>query len=239
MPEVKKMDKPAFNLNCLDESMLKTPVMALSLAEKETVRMAEVVHEMVNTIMPVFLNKDPAALADIELGEKKVNFLRDHINAYLLKIARAGAREERVNESFQILYTVKELELIADVVSRSMNDKARYWLSAGHSFSEKGRQELVDYHGKTCKQIKRAIEVFQEVNMEKALQMKQKYKEYRSIAFEFEKQHYERLKQEDPDTLTSSKTHLELMAMLRIISSHATNIARILLQWNKDAASEK
>ncbi len=239
MPEVKKKEEPAFSLNYLDESMLKTPVMALSLAERETVRMAEVVHEMVTKIMPVFLDKDPAALADIELGEKKVNFLRDHINAYLLKIARAGAREERVNESFQILYTVKELELIADVVSTSMYDKARYWLSAGHSFSEEGRQELADYHGKTCKQIKRAMEVFREVNMEKALQMKQKYREYRSIAFEFEKQHYERLKLEHPDTLTSSKTHLELMAMLRNISSHATNIARILLQWNKDAGSEK
>ncbi len=239
MPEVKREEEPAFNLNYLDESMLKTPVMALSLAEKETVRMGKVVHEMVIAIMPVFLEKNPDALADIELGEKKVNFLRDHINAYLLKISRAGAREERVNESFQILYTVKELELIADVVSTSMYDKARYWLSEEHSFSDEGRQELVDYHGKTCKQIKRAVEVFNEVNMEKAMHMKQKYKEYRSIAFEFEKQHYERLKMEDPDTLTSSKTHLELMSMLRNISSHATNIARILLHWNKDDESEK
>jgi Na+/phosphate symporter len=64
-----------------------------------------------------------------------------------LKIARAGAREERVNESFQILYTVKELELIADVVSSSMHE-SKYWLKAGHSFSEEGRQELVLYHEK-------------------------------------------------------------------------------------------
>jgi len=61
--------------------------------------------------------------------------------------------------------------------------------------------------------------------------LKKKYKEYRSISFEFEKQHYRRLEQENQDTINSSNTHLELMAMLRNISSHATNIARILLQW--------
>jgi Na+/phosphate symporter len=61
MPEGEEGGEPAFDLNYLDESMLKTPVMALSLAKKETVRMAEVVHEMVSTILPVFLDKDPAA----------------------------------------------------------------------------------------------------------------------------------------------------------------------------------
>ncbi len=231
MPEKVKKEKPAFNLHYLDESMLKTPVMALSLAKKEVIRMGEIVHSMVSSLFPAFLDKDPGLLEDIEMKERKVNFLRDQINAYLLKISRAGVREARVNESYQILYTVKELELIADVVSSSMLKKAKSWIDADYSFSEEGKKELALYHEKTCKLIKRALEVFAELDMEKAKEMKMKYKEYRGIALDFEKLHYERLKQENQYALDSSRTHLELMSMLRNISSHATNIARILIQW--------
>lgn len=231
MPVRKKEEVQPVNIHHLDESMLKTPVMALSLAKKETIRMGEIVREMVSGILPVFTEKEPASLKDIEIMEKKVNFLRDQINGYLLKISHAGLRQERMNESFQILYTVKEFELIADVVSTQMHQKAKYWLGAGHSFSKEGELELVQYHEKTLRLIEKAIEVFRDVNMEKALEMKKKYKEYRSISFEFEKQHYERLRADNQDARISSNTHLELMAMLRNISSHATNIARILLQW--------
>jgi len=62
--------------------------------------------------------------------------------------------------------------------------------------------------------------------------MKIKYKQYRNLEIEFEKQHFERLREEVMETLTSSKTHVELMTFLRAINGHATNIARILLKWS-------
>jgi phosphate:Na+ symporter len=231
MPLKEVPESTRFSVRYLDDNIINTPVLALSLAKQEVIRMGELVYEMVEGVLPVFIDKNPVPLEDIETKEQNVNFLRDRINSYLLKISRIGIREARVNESFQILYTVKEFELIADVISGPMQKKARSWLASDYVFSAEGKQELSEYHIKTCRQIKRAIAVFNEVNIEKALEMKQKYKQYRNIAFEFEKQHYERLKQERQDTLLSSKTHLELMAMLRSISSHATNIARILLQW--------
>jgi phosphate:Na+ symporter len=238
MPSKETQEDQRFSVRYLDDNMIKTPVLALNLAKQEVIRMGEMVHEMAESVLPVFTDKNPLPLESIETKEQNVNYLRDRINSYLLKISRIGIREARVNESFQILYTVKEFELIADVISGPMQKKARSWLVSNYVFSPEGKQELIEYHTKTCKQIKRAIEVFNEVNIEKALEMKQKYKQYRNIAFEFEKQHYERLKQEQQDTLLSSKTHLELMAMLRNISSHATNIARILLQWEESRSND-
>jgi phosphate:Na+ symporter len=229
---VKPGDRP-FGVQYLDESMIKTPVLALSLVKQEVIRMGEMVHEMVASVLPLFFDKNPAGIREIEIKEENVNFLRDQINSYLLKISRTGIREARVNESFQMLYTVKELELIADVVSGPFVKKARSWLKSDYTFSDEGKLELTEYHNKTCRQIKRAISVFSEVSIEKAVEMKEKHAQNRSIAIEFEKQHYERLKQERQETLSSSNTHLELMAMMKNIFSHATNIARILLQWEE------
>ena len=37
------------------------------------------------------------------------------------------------------------------------------------------------------------------------------------------------------ESLDSSKTHLEILALLSAIDSHITNIARIALDWNQKA----
>ena len=89
----------------------------------------------------------------------------------------------------------------------------------------------MDYHKRTLKQITRAIEVFQDVNLHKAKQMKDKHKKYRSLAMDLEKLHYSRLKDEIIQSVESSEIHLELMSSMKVITSHATNIARILLEW--------
>jgi Na+/phosphate symporter len=68
--------------------------------------------------------------------------------------------------------------------------------------------------------------------MEKALEMKKNTRSTEALHLNLKSSIMNGLKQEDQDTLMSSKTHLELMAMLRNISSHATNIAHLLVQWD-------
>lgn len=46
-----------------------------------------------------------------------------------------------------------------------------------------------------------------------------------------ERHHYSRLKDDVVQSVGSSEIHLELMSSMKVITSHATNIARILLEW--------
>ena len=68
--------------------------------------------------------------------------------------------------------------------------------------------------------------------------MKLKYKEFRDLYTDFEKQHYQRLRQEVEESIDSSKTHLEIITCFKTIGSHATNIARIMLkkQYGNDGS---
>jgi phosphate:Na+ symporter len=194
--------------------------------------------EMVSDIVLPFFTKDATVINNIESKEKKVDFLRDEINSYIMKITRKDIPEDRIQEAFQIMYTVKEFEQIADIVSKSLIKKATEWTESKLEFSSEGKQELMDYHQRTIKQINRAIEVFREVNLQKALQMKEKYKKYRSLAIEMERHHYSRLKNDVAKSIESSEIHLELMSSLKVIASHATNIARILLEWTNNAQQD-
>lgn len=232
---VKYAEEPVLRTVYLDYGMVKNSSLALSLAKKETLRMGKLVQNMTGDIIIPYLVKKTEIIADIKEKEEEVNFLRDQINDYILKITRENLNEERVNESFQLLYTVKEFEQIADIVSSTMIVKAERWSKMDYEFSVEGKNEIVNYHTKTQKQLSRALEVFESVNLEKAKAMKDKYKNYRNLEIELEKQHFDRLKDEIVESISSSKTHLELMTFLRAINGHATNIARILLKWSVES----
>ncbi|MFC2096450.1 Na/Pi symporter [Bacteroidota bacterium] len=228
---VRIIEQPTLKTVYLDYGMVKNSSLALSLAKKETIRMGRLVQNMTSDIIIPYLVKKTEVLEEIKEREDEVNFLRDQINDYILKITRENLNEERVNESFQLLYTVKEFEQIADIVSSTMIEKAKKWSEMDFEFSSDGKSEIVKYHTKTQKQLSRALEVFESVNLEKAKAMKSKSHAYRNLEIEFEKQHFERLTDEVIETVSSSKTHVILMTSLRAINDHATNIARILLKW--------
>jgi Na+/phosphate symporter len=129
------------------------------------------------------------------------------------------------------MYAVKELEQIADIVSKNISERANYWLESGAEFSADGKMELKEYHLLTQKQIKRSKSVFEELNLEKARKMIKKYNDFKEVGREMERQHFARLKQDVNKSVASSKTHLELVSIFRTIGSHANNIAQVILDW--------
>jgi len=233
-PKGKSMEMPELKTYYLDKNVLKSSgSLALNLAKQEVLRVGEIVEDMLTHIIEPFLTKKRSNLQYIQNREREVNFLRDQIKDYLLQISRQDIDEPRLNEVFQLIYTIKELEQIADLISTNLSDKAEGWCHSNLEFSEEGKSELLDYYNRALKQLHRAREVLDAVNLEKAREMKKKYKKYRNMAIELEKNHFERLKEEVNKSVSSSKTHLELIGTLKIINERATNIARILLKWSE------
>ena len=230
VPETKEK-KPKFTTQHLDKSLLSTPSVALKLAKQEVIILYGIVQEMVDDILVPFISKDRSTLKKIAENEEKVDYLRDQINSYLISLTRQDITEQSIQEAFQIMYAVKELEQMADIVSKNLSDRAKFWLESGQEFSSDGKLELKEYHLLTQKQIKRALAVFDELNLEKARKMEKKYQEYKDFGRELEKQHFSRLKLDVNKSVVSSKTHLELVSMFRTIGSHANNIAQVILDW--------
>jgi phosphate:Na+ symporter len=233
MPKPPEKEEITYKTEFLDYNMLQTPVLAVHLAKQETLSLGNHVLDMVNKILSAFIDKSSMSLKYIEEQEKWVNFLHQSINQYLIEITQKNIREERSNEVFQIMYTIKELEHIGDLVSINLSEKARKWIESDKTFSEQGQKELKEYHHITMNQLQYTLDVFNEVNLIKAKELKTAYKKYRELSFEMEKHHFERLTMQLNLSIQSSETHLEIMDMLRTISSHATNIDRILMEWSE------
>jgi len=223
----------------LDYNILNTPALGLNLAKEEALRVGRFVLDMVYMIIRAFTEKNEKVITHLEKREKQVDYLMSEINRYLLKITRKNINDQSVNEAFQIMSAVKEFEHISDLITKVMNLRAETWIAGDLEFSDAGKNELIEFHSKATKQLTRAIELFREHNLEKAREMKIKYRQYREMAFELEKHHYERLREEIAESVSSSETHLELITMFRTIAGHATNIARMFIEWSSDKKDMK
>ena len=235
MGRAKEREPARFTTLYLDQGMISTPSLALNLAKQEIIRMGMIVKTMFSLILDPFIQKVTEPLNRIYTHEQEVNFLRDSIKEYLVKVNSEMVRSERINESFQMLYTMNEFEKIADIISADLANRAEKWTTREYVFSEAGKADLKTYHQKVEKQLGRALVVFDETNLQKAAQMKAKHKEYRTMSHDLEKLHYERILEGMRESIDSSTTHLEILALFSTIDSHATNIARIALEWNQKA----
>ncbi|MEJ2720469.1 MAG: Na/Pi cotransporter family protein [bacterium] len=196
LPDKPEVEKEPFRTRYLDDAMLSTPVLALNLAKEEVLRIGAIVTRMVRRVIEPFVRRERGVLAELDRDEQTVDFLERKVSAYLTRISRQSIPEKRIDEAFQMMYTVAELELIADIVSKTLVPRARKWLDSNDTFSEEGKKELLDYHQRVLEQIGRALELFKDMNLETAKAMKRKHKEYRAMEMGFMRTHFERLRRE-------------------------------------------
>lgn len=229
LPKKAVKESSKYTTRYLDNKLIDTPAISAGLAKAEALRMASIVEQMLEAIIKPFLEKDTASLKDFQSREEEVDYLRLEIARYTARISQHNLNRDASDELFSIMYTVTELEEIADILSKSLQKKAREWAESENDFSKEGKAELDDYHAHILKQYRRAVEVFKQTDPEKAEKIERKHRKYREMADELKRQHFERLSQNVPESVATSKQHMEIMGALRIINSHLANIGRIYI----------
>jgi len=236
LPE-KEEDLP-YKTKFLDESLISTPALAVNLAKVEVLRIGRKTKEMVSKIIRPFFKDKYEILNTLDTLEDEINYLVSKTNNYLTKISQGEIDQEGVDNVFQMMHTVTELEQIADIVVKNIAPMAHKRLDLNCRFSAEGESEILDYHSRTVKQLSRALDVFKDVNLEEAVKLEKKYKKHRLREMGLRRTHFQRLQQDVPETIASSEIHLDLIEALKRISSHATNIARILIEWESSRIEE-
>lgn len=236
--EKEKM-KEQFTTWYLDEKMLATPALATNVAKSETLHMADILQKMVRDSIIPFTAKKANCIAGLEQAEKEIDFLKDKISLYLIQISQQQVHNNTISESFQILYIAQEFEQIADIIAEMLIPKAKDWVIKDLKFSEQGTKELIEYHANTLKQLEMAILIFKELNLEKIPKLEKKHNKYNDLMLELKKNHFGRLSNSIPESLSSSNIHLDLISAFRLINSHSVNIGRILTTQSGNHANNK
>ena len=228
IPAKEEREKGPVQVLYLNDQLISSPPLALTVAKKETLRMAGFVNEMMKKTMEPFLDKSDSGLNLIAENEEKVDYLRIKIAEYVTKVSLGQIPKEMAKEAFRIHYIISELEQIADIMSGELSEKAREWMESDMEFSEEGKKELTEFHLITLEQFEKTRIVIESLDRKEAGNLKAQHKKSRQLADDLKKRHFDRLANNVQQSVSSSKVHMEVMGALRIVHSHFGNIVRII-----------
>jgi phosphate:Na+ symporter len=124
------------------------------------------------------------------------------------------------------------MESIGDIIHRNMLPLIAKMQELNSDFSEEGKEELMIYHVKVCKQISRLKEAFAEHSLETAQKIMKKEEKYLYLEAKYKRQHLERLHQERKRTVETHEIHMELLDLLKQINVYTANIAKTFLSMS-------
>lgn len=222
----------------LDEKIIDTPALALQIARSEIRCMLRLILTMHRAAIIPFVNKKPlqdkkypglSLLEGIAMREEKVNFLEDKIREYLLKIGineLASGQEKELNGLLSLL---NYIELMGDIITRQIVPLSIKKKELGHDFGPEGKEELLAYHNKIAKQLKRLQDAMVNMDKDLAQNIKKRKKRYKLLEEELRIQHIQRLRHGEESVLTTHTIHIELMYTQRQMNHFCVEIAIIIL----------
>ncbi len=220
-PRADEWSKPKY----LDPHVLDVPPLALSQATRETLRMADLVHEMVRDTIKVFEDGDQELVEAIERKEDWVDALNREIKLYITKLSEKSLTKEQLDREMVLLAVINDLENIGDIVDKNLMELAKKKLYKDLRFSESGVREMVELHGQVEKNFERVVAAFASQDAEVAKQVIEQKARISQKERELKQAHIHRLHAGLPESIETSAIHLDVLTNLKRINSHVTNIA--------------
>jgi phosphate:Na+ symporter len=163
-----------FKPKYLDEGMLQTPPLALSMARRETRRMGEGVEEMLQGIPDAVFTGSVDKMARLREADDQVDALYAAIGRYLSKLGRQDLSAREADETMMMATAATEVENIGDIIEIHMSHLANMCSASNIQFNEEELSALNEYHGKvvsTFKATMAALEHDRKETAEKILKM--------------------------------------------------------------------
>jgi phosphate:Na+ symporter len=216
----------------LEEASLQSPSLALAAAERETLRMGETIESMLRDCLKVFLTDDRRLAAEISKRDDVLDKLHEAIKVYLTRLMRDGMLQtpEDSRRCAEVIAYTTNLEHIGDIIDKNLVELAEKKIRNLLRFSDEGMIEIRELHEEVLATLKLSLAVFQSGTAQSArrlLEEKVRFRERERAAVD---RHFDRLRENRPETVQTSSLHLDIVRDLKRINSHLTAAAYPILE---------
>ena len=234
--KLRNIEKPAI-LN-LDEKVLSYPTAAINNAQAEISGVVGLTERVVGSLVPPFItDKDQSDVENPELNLitglhqrlEKIKYLNENISNYLIKISQQDLTSHQSREVFALVSATNYLNSINDTVKLKFENLIGKKESLDEGFSDAGQEEILVYHAKLLKQIKRLNKYFVKYDRGKATKIMKKGKKYKGLEEKYRLEHFKRVSSNVSVSVATHQLHVELMDMLKQINTFIELIASTLL----------
>lgn len=217
-----------YKVKYIDASLFGSPILAMSMAKQETLRIGKKIYYSMDDVFKIFLTNDKSSFEKIEDHRDEVKYIRDEVKMFLLKTSRMNSAKTS-EETFQILHVINELSHMNDLITKVLSRRAEKWIQRNFHFSEDALKEMTEYFENTKETFKNVLQFYDDINLQSAKAIKKKGKSLIAYAQKIEMAHYNRLISDDSKDIDRTKSELDIINVLKAINQHNLSIVRALI----------
>lgn len=211
----------------LEKNLLASPALALSAAEREIARMADLTVEMFDDAMTMLFKNELSLKKNVQRNEEVVDELEQQITIYLADLAQKGLSEEQSHLLAGYLHAINDIERIGDHCD-NLSDLIGEKIEDKYPFSESATEEVRDMYAKVRNMVTKAIASFKARNKALAREILVDDYEIDRLEKKLRQRHVTRIN-EGRCFPPSGVIFLDIIANFERIGDHSTNIAQTVL----------
>ena len=215
----------------LDRSAFETPLVALVNAEREVLRMGEVVERMFRNSFIALKKNDHQLAKRSRKMDQVVNLYYDNVKRYLTALARETLGEKESRRCNEILSFATNLEHIGDIISGDLiRNILRKKLVPGNKMSPQDRKDINNLYKPVLSTFQLSLSVFTSSDIAMARQLlARKYKfikrEKKAVT-----NHLQKIRDDSHYDSQLSAMQLDVLRDLRRINSYQAAVAYPILE---------
>ncbi len=227
-----------FGAEFLTMNTYQNSSLAISYAQREIMRMADIVLNMIKDSVHLFETEDPMLVQSIKDRDNQVDFLYREIKMFLLDHANKSNTVVHQNIMNMIMF-ISDLERAADSIDINIRTLAIKKHALKLEFSPQGLAEIQAMQSQVVKVASMGINAYDNPKMcELAIQLK---RELAKTELQYRENHIYRLNQGLRESINTSSIHLDLLSEYRRIASLLCNhaYATTKIKVNDSAPAEE
>ncbi|HGJ5876054.1 MAG TPA: Na/Pi cotransporter family protein [Arsenophonus sp.] len=213
----------------LDKGALETPSLAIANAVRETLRMGDVVEQMVQRLAEV-LNGNKIQRRYIGYLEEEIDMLHSSIKLYLAQIQQNDLGKADSRRWAEIIDTALNLQQSATIISRMAIEIVKKVFDKQYVFSHEGAKELNILMERLQNNLNLAMSVFVSGDIDNARRLRRAKHRFRLLNQRYAYAHVERLHKQNVQSLDTSNLHVSLLGDMKRLNSLFCAIAYHVLE---------
>ena len=232
-PETDRRLKPKH----LDVSALDTPALALANASRETLRMGDVLEQMLTSFSKV-VHGELREEREVRRLDDDVDVLYTAIKLYLAQMPKEDLPEEDSRRWAEIIEMALNLEMAGDILERMSGDVADKSLNARRAFSTEGLAELETLIEQINANLRLSLSVFLSRDITSAKRLRRAKHRFRIMNRRYSHKHVDRLHQQNVQSIETSSLHLGLLGDMKRLNSLFCAVAYSVLEQPEEEREE-
>ena len=220
----------------LDLASLATPSLALANAARETLRLGDLIDNMLTAMLEVLRGKQTAITQEMRSLSDDVEALYSAIKLYLAQMPREDLSEQDSRRWAEIIELSINLKLAGDLIERMLRKVQQQKTSQRRQFSEVGLEELTGLHSQLIANLRLGLSVFLSADPESARQLLREKRRFRAQERRLAHAHVSRLQRKIVQSMETSSLHLELIADMKRLNSLFCSSAYVVLETSDTGA---